>query len=84
MHATVDVDDIARRVRHIAADQCEDRAHRIGQKDNVTAGYFLGRNTIDEKIYKIIQTKRDMAATITGSTEQIEEDIINLVVDLFS
>lgn len=65
-------------------DQCEDRAHRIGQKDTVFAGYFLGKNTIDEKIYKIIQDKREMANTVTGSTEQIEEDIINLVTDLFN
>lgn len=65
-------------------DQCEDRAHRIGQKDSVTAYYFLGKNTIDEKIYQIIQTKRSMAATITGSTEQVQEDIVDLVADLFN
>ncbi|OJV40856.1 MAG: hypothetical protein BGO29_14915 [Bacteroidales bacterium 36-12] len=65
-------------------EQCEDRAHRIGQKDSVTAYYFLGRNTIDEKIYQIIQTKKDMAATITGSTEQVQEDMVELVADLFN
>ncbi len=65
-------------------DQCEDRCHRIGQQDSVTCTYFLGENTIDEKIYKIIQTKREIAATVTGSTEQVEEDIVNMVADLFS
>ena len=65
-------------------EQCEDRAHRIGQKDSVTAYYFLGRNTIDEKIYQIIQTKKDMAATITGSTEQVQEDMVDLVANLFT
>lgn len=65
-------------------EQCEDRAHRIGQKDSVTAYYFLGKNTIDEKIYQIIQAKKDMAATITGSTEQIQEDMVDLVADLFN
>ncbi len=65
-------------------DQCEDRCHRIGQKDSVTCTYFLGENTIDEKIYKIIQTKRSIAATVTGATEQIEEDIINMIADLFN
>ena len=64
-------------------EQCEDRAHRIGQLDSVTAYYFLGRNTIDEKIYKIIQTKKDMAATITGSTEQVEESVVDLIANLF-
>ena len=65
-------------------EQCEDRAHRIGQLDSVTAYYFLGRNTIDEKIYKIIQTKKDMAATITGSTEQVEESTVDLIANLFN
>lgn len=65
-------------------EQCEDRAHRIGQKDSVTAYYFLGKNTIDEKIYKIIQTKKDMAATITGSSEQVEESVVDLVANLYN
>lgn len=65
-------------------DQCEDRCHRIGQKDSVTCTYFLGEDTIDEKIYQIIQAKREIAATVTGATEQIEEDIVNMVADLFN
>ena len=65
-------------------DQCEDRVHRIGQKDSVTATYFLGNNTIDENIYKIIQAKRDIAKQITGSQEQIEESIVDLMFDLFT
>lgn len=65
-------------------DQCEDRCHRIGQKDSVTCTYFLGEDTIDEKIYQIIQSKREIAATVTGATEQIEEDIVNMVADLFN
>ena len=65
-------------------DQCEDRVHRIGQKDSVQATYFLGSNTIDEKIYKIIQVKRDIAKQITGSTEQIEENIVDLMLNLFT
>ncbi len=65
-------------------DQCEDRCHRIGQRDSVTCTYFLGEDTIDEKIYQIIQTKREIAATVTGATEQVEEDIVNMVADLFN
>ncbi|MDP2235004.1 MAG: DEAD/DEAH box helicase [Bacteroidales bacterium] len=65
-------------------DQCEDRCHRIGQHDSVTCTYFLGEDTIDEKIYKIIQTKREIAATVTGATEQIEEDIVSMVANLFN
>jgi len=65
-------------------EQCEDRAHRIGQLDSVTAYYFLGKNTIDEHIYRIIQTKKDMASTITGSTEQVEESTVDLLMNLFN
>lgn len=64
--------------------QCEDRAHRIGQKDSVTCHYFLGQNTIDEKTYEIIQTKKDIANAATGVTEQIEENVIDMVANLFS
>jgi SWI/SNF-related matrix-associated actin-dependent regulator 1 of chromatin subfamily A len=65
-------------------DQCEDRCHRIGQRDSVTCTYFLGQNTIDEHIYKIIQAKREIAKTITGATEQVEENIVDLVANLFN
>ena len=63
--------------------QCEDRAHRIGQKDSVTCYYFLGRRTIDEKVYRIIQEKKNIANAVTGSTEDIEENIVDIVARIF-
>lgn len=63
--------------------QCEDRAHRIGQKDSVTCYYFLGRKTIDEKVYRIIQEKKNIANAVTGSTEDIEENIVDMVARIF-
>lgn len=63
--------------------QCEDRAHRIGQKDSVTCYYFLDRRTIDEKVYKIIQAKKGIANAVTGSTENIEENIVDMVARIF-
>lgn len=65
-------------------DQCEDRAHRIGARDNVQALYFLGINTIDEKIYEIIQKKRKIAEQITGTQEVIEENVIDDIINLFN
>lgn len=64
--------------------QCEDRSHRIGQKDSVTARYFLGKNTIDEKVYKIIQMKKGIANAVTGSSDEIPENIIDMVANLFN
>ena len=63
--------------------QCEDRAHRIGQKDSVTCYYFLGRRTIDEKVYRIVQEKKNIANAVTGSTEDIEENIVDMVARIF-
>lgn len=54
--------------------QCEDRAHRIGQKDNVTCYYLLGRNTIDHKLYNIIQDKKTIANSIMASDDDIPTD----------
>lgn len=63
--------------------QCEDRAHRIGQKNNVMCTYFLGQNTIDEDLYKMIQEKRHIGNTITGATDKMEMEFIDNVISLF-
>lgn len=54
--------------------QCEDRAHRIGQKDNVTCYYLLGRYTIDRALYNIIQKKKSIANQIMASDDDIPTD----------
>lgn len=64
--------------------QCEDRTHRIGQKDSVTCYYFLGKKTIDEKVYQIIQMKKAIANAVTGSTDEIPENIVDLIAKLFN
>lgn len=64
-------------------EQAEDRAHRNGQKNAVNCYYFLGDKTIDEYMYKVIQTKKDIANGVTGTTTQIDEDIINITMSLF-
>jgi SWI/SNF-related matrix-associated actin-dependent regulator 1 of chromatin subfamily A len=61
--------------------QCEDRAHRIGQVNNVTCTYFLGNNTIDEDLYELIQAKRHVANTVTGATDTMEMEEISRVFD---
>ena len=63
--------------------QCEDRAHRIGQKDSVTCYYFLGRRTIDEKVSRIFLERMNIANDVTGSTEDFEESIVDMVARIF-
>lgn len=54
--------------------QCEDRCHRIGQKDNVTVYNALGQGSIDSRIYGLIQKKRSIANRITASSDDIPKD----------
>tara|TARA_R100001510_G_scaffold17850_1_gene15216 strand:- start:1190 stop:2632 length:1443 start_codon:yes stop_codon:yes gene_type:complete len=51
--------------------QSEDRAHRIGQKNNVTYIDFICENTIDEKIVKSLRNKMDIASVVMG--EELKE-----------
>jgi SNF2 family DNA or RNA helicase len=56
-------------------DQAEDRCHRIGQRDAVTAWYLLAAGTIDETMARLIQSKR---ATVTAVTDgrMLESDAL--------
>lgn len=49
-------------------EQCEDRAHRIGQKDSVTAWYLLAHGSIDIDIYNLIESKRQQVEAATNGT----------------
>jgi SWI/SNF-related matrix-associated actin-dependent regulator 1 of chromatin subfamily A len=66
------------------AEQCEDRCHRIGQKDSVQCTYFLGQNTIDEYIYDIIDKKRQIVNQVTGAEDQVETSIVDDFINLFN
>ena len=69
--------------------QAEDRAHRNGQKNAVTCTYLLGDGTIDEYMYNLIQTKKDIANGVTGTEDDVEEKIsqsdmvVNAALDIF-
>jgi SNF2 family DNA or RNA helicase len=51
--------------------QSEDRAHRIGQKNNVTYIDLISEGTIDERIVKALREKIDIGAKVLG--EQARE-----------
>ena len=51
-------------------DQAEDRCHRIGQRDAVTAWYLLAAETIDETMARVIQHKRATVAAVTDGDER--------------
>ena len=51
--------------------QSEDRAHRIGQKKNVTYIDIIAEDTIDEKIVEALRNKIDIASQVMG--EELKE-----------
>ena len=46
--------------------QSEDRAHRIGQKKNVTYIDIIAEKTVDEKIQKSLRKKINIASEVLG------------------
>lgn len=51
-------------------DQASDRAHRIGQIRPVTIYRLVAKNTIEEKIIRLHNTKRDLADTLLEGSDQ--------------
>jgi hypothetical protein len=60
-----------------AHDQAEDRVHRIGQDDAVTAWYLLAADTIDEQIAAVIDRKRELVRAATDGTPVGEETVLD-------
>jgi hypothetical protein len=61
-------------------DQAEDRCHRIGQRDAVTAWYLLAANTIDETMATLIQRKRGIVAAVTDGQRADADGLVDGVV----
>ncbi len=61
-------------------DQAEDRCHRIGQRDAVTAWYLLAANTIDETMARLIQRKRATVAAVTDGRTIDDDGLVESVV----
>ncbi|HTN22656.1 MAG TPA: DEAD/DEAH box helicase [Solirubrobacteraceae bacterium] len=61
-------------------DQAEDRCHRIGQRDAVTAWYLLAADTIDETMAALIQRKRGIVAAVTDGRRLDGDGLVEAVV----
>ena len=64
-------------------DQASDRAHRIGQTRPVTIYRLICKNSIEEKIVKLHQEKRDLAGSLLEgsdiSAKMSTEDLLDLI-----
>jgi superfamily II DNA or RNA helicase len=61
-------------------DQAEDRCHRIGQRDAVTAWYLLAAGTIDETMAELLERKRGIVAAVTDGKRLDGESMVNEVI----
>jgi SWI/SNF-related matrix-associated actin-dependent regulator 1 of chromatin subfamily A len=61
-------------------DQAEDRLHRIGQEESVTAWYLLAAQTIDETMIELISRKRGIVGAVTDGRADDSEALIQSVV----
>ena len=49
-----------------AQDQATDRAHRIGQQHTVTVYKLIAKDTIEERIMQMQESKRDLVNSVLG------------------
>ena len=52
-----------------AQNQATDRAHRIGQKNKVTVYRLIAKGTIEERIVKLQESKKDLADRVLNFEE---------------
>ena len=64
-------------------DQAESRAHRIGQKDSVNCYYLLGRKTIDQKLYRIIEEKKHISNAVLGAEDKLHTTIVDMMARIY-
>lgn len=57
-------------------EQCEDRIHRIGQKDSVRCLYLVHEETIDEHILDIVSNKKRWADLALDPKKLLHPDIV--------
>ena len=62
-------------------EQAEDRAHRIGTKQNVNIITLICKNTIDERINELVEKKGEMANLMVDSkmTSQNKAQLVNFL-----
>lgn len=56
--------------------QAEDRAHRVGQKKNVSILYLIGKDTVDSRVYPQVTEKlKILDSAVDGRTDRTMEPV---------
>lgn len=64
-------------------EQAEDRAFRIGQKNDVNVYYQLFDDTISTRMWDMLNNKKDVISTIMGDKKLTEDEITNILLEQF-
>ena len=64
--------------------QAEDRAHRLGQQRAVTVIRLVSQHTIEEKILRLHESKKELSDTILKGTDRTSKLSIDDVLDMIS
>ena len=62
-------------------EQAEDRAFRIGQKNDVNVYYQLFDDTISTRMWDMLNTKKDVISIIMGEKELTEQEITEKLIE---
>lgn len=62
--------------------QATDRAHRIGQQQKVTVYHLVSQHTIEEKILRLHETKRDLADSLLEGSNQSHKITVDQLLGL--
>jgi SNF2 family DNA or RNA helicase len=64
-------------------EQCVDRCHRIGQKNNLTIYTLMCQNTIDQRIHELVEKKGAMAELLVdgGITKANAKEVLDFLLN---
>ena len=65
-------------------DQAESRVHRNGLRDGATMYHMHGKNTIDEKMWQIIEEKSKISQAVVGGEDSVQTSIVDMMANLFN
>lgn len=60
--------------------QCADRCHRIGQKDSVNVYYLHGNNTIEERLIRILDSKKLIMDSLLDGIDTPDENLLTEII----
>jgi SWI/SNF-related matrix-associated actin-dependent regulator 1 of chromatin subfamily A len=63
--------------------QAEDRCHRIGQKDAVNVYFLLAEDTIEEKIIRLLDKKKQILSQVLDGTSVEESSLLTELIESY-